>query len=106
MERVIFRGASMKIRVLDKTSNELRIEIEEEGHTFGNALQKILLEDKAVEMASYDVPHPLFFNSIIYIRTKGKRNPEAALKNAAEKLKQQNRDFKETFEKSLKKMVK
>ena len=52
----------MKINILKKTKNELKIEIEGEGHTFCNLLQDALLEDKSVEMAGYDIPHPLQAN--------------------------------------------
>ncbi len=101
MKRVKYRGEDMKIRVLDRTLNELRVEIEGEGHTFCNALQKALLENDAVEMASYDVPHPLVSSPIVYVRTKKRRSPEAALRKAAEKIRQRSRDFKETFEEAL-----
>ena len=42
-------------------------------------IAKSLLEDKTVEFAGYDVPHPLASNPIIYIRMKGKTAPEEAL---------------------------
>ena len=61
----------MKIKVLTKSENELKIEIEGGSHGICNLLQKRLLEDKTVEFAGYDVPHPLASNPIIYIRMKG-----------------------------------
>jgi len=92
----------MNVKVLEKGPNELRIEIEGEGHTFCNALQKMLLEDETVEMAGYDIHHPLISSPIIYVRTKGKRHPETALREAAEKIKARNREFRASFEKALK----
>jgi len=92
----------MNVKVLEKEPNELRIEIEGEGHTFCNALQKMLLEDETVEMAGYDIHHPLISSPIIYVRTKGKRHPETALREAAEKIKARNREFRASFEKALK----
>jgi len=92
----------MNVKVLEKGPNELHIEIEGEGHTFCNALQKMLLEDETVEMAGYDIHHPLISSPIIYVRTKGKRHPETALREAAEKIKARNREFRASFEKALK----
>ncbi len=88
----------MKIRLLRSESNELRIEIEGEGHTFCNMLQKALLEDEAVEMAGYDIPHPLMTKSIVYVRTMGSRRPETALQDAAEKLRERSGELRKTLE--------
>ena len=76
----------MKITILKRKSNELKLEIEGEGHTLCNLLQKALLEDDRIEMAAYDIPHPLFSNSTVYVRTRGRRRPETALRNAVEKI--------------------
>lgn len=64
----------VKIKVLKKTGNELKIEVEGAGHGLCNLLQKKLLEDENVDMAGYDVPHPLVSNPIIYVRMKGAAN--------------------------------
>ena len=92
----------MNLKVLDKGPNELRVEIQGEGHTFCNVLQKALLEDKTIEMAGYDIPHPLVSSPIIYLRTKGKRHPETALREAAEKVRTKSKEFKAGLEKALK----
>jgi len=49
---------SLKINVLKKSGNELKIEIVGSSHGLCNLLAKRLLEDKTVEFAGYDVPHP------------------------------------------------
>jgi len=94
--------ARVHVKVLEKKPNELKIEIEGEDHSFCNVLQKALLEDDTIEMVGYNIPHPLVSSPIVYVRTKGQRRPETALKNAAEKIKKRNREFRETFEKALK----
>lgn len=91
----------MKISLLRSESNELRIEIEGEGHTFCNMLQKALLEDETVEMAGYDIPHPLMTKSIVYLRTRGGRRPETALRDAAKKLQERSRELKKVLEKAF-----
>jgi len=92
----------MKVKVLKITSNELKIEVEGEGHTFCNVLQKTLLGDDTIEMAGYDIPHPLVVNPIIYVHTKGQRKPEVAIREAAEKIQSQSKEFKKSFKKALK----
>jgi DNA-directed RNA polymerase subunit L len=96
----------LNIKVLKKTSDELRIEIEGEGHTFCNVLQRALLEDETVEMAGYDIPHPLVANPVVYVRMKKGRKPEkkpkTALREAAAKIKHQTQQFRTCLEKALK----
>lgn len=92
----------MKVKVLKKTANEIRIEIEGSGHGLCNLLQKKLLEDKSVDMAGYDIPHPLASNPVIFVRMKGAAKPEGALKKAAEKAREANEAFSTELEKALK----
>ena len=96
----------MNIKVLKKTSDELRIEIEGEGHTFCNVLQGALLKDATVEMAGYNISHPLVANPVVYVRMKEKRKPkkkpEVALQEAASKVRQQTKQFRKRLEKALK----
>jgi DNA-directed RNA polymerase subunit L len=55
-------------------------------------------------MAGYTVPHPLLPHAIVYVRTKKKRKPEAAIKDAVKKIRAQNEEFKTSFEEALKKL--
>lgn len=88
--------------MIKKTENELKIEIEGAGHGVCNLLQKKLLEDKSVDQAGYDVPHPLASNPVIYVRMKGTTKPEAALIQAAEKARESNEAFGKALEAALK----
>ena len=94
----------MKVNVLKKTKNEVRVEIEGVGHSLCNLLQKRLLEDDAVDLAGYDIPHPLASNPIIYVRTKDDVKPEEALEKAAERAREMTEDFSKELEKALKKI--
>ena len=100
--RRIREVSRLKINVIKKSGKELKIEIEGTGHGFCNLLQKRLLDDKNVDMAGYDIPHPLASNPVIYIRMKGSAKPEDALKKAAEKARESNQTFSEAFQKALK----
>jgi len=93
----------MKVNVLKKTPDELKIEIEGAGHTICNLLQKRILEEEHVDLAGYDVPHPMASNPIIYIRTTDKVKPEQVLRNALEKARETNKEFSKEFEKAIKK---
>jgi len=93
----------VKVKTLKKTSNELKIEVEGIGHTLCNLLQQRLLKDKRVDLAGYDIPHPLFSNSVIYVRTKGNVKPKEALLKAVEKSREMNEEFRKELEKALKK---
>ena len=92
----------MKIKVLKKTANELKIEVEGAEHGLCNLLQKKLLEDERVDFAGYDLPHPLASNPVIYVRMKGTAKPENALIRAAEKAREANSAFSKALEKALK----
>jgi len=91
----------MEVKVLSKSKNELRLEIIGEDHTFCNPLQNVLLEDKNVELAGYDQPHPLIRSSIIYVRTKREVSPEKTLLNALENVRELNKEFNEKFAKAV-----
>jgi len=93
----------MKVKTLKRTSNELKIDVDGIGHAFCNLLQKRLLEDPHVDLAGYDVPHPLASNSIIYDRTKGNVKPEDALRKAVENVRETNKEFGKEIQKALKK---
>lgn len=92
----------MKISILKKTRNELRIEVEGAGHTFCNSLHKVLLEDDTIDMAGYNISHPLVSQPIFYIRTKGRRNPETTLLDAIKRLKAKNKKLRIRFKNALK----
>ena len=92
----------MQVKVLKKTKHELKIEIEGSGHGLCNLIQKRLLEDKSVDMAGYDIPHPLASNPVIYVKTKGAAKPEDALKKAADKAREANEQFGKALEEALK----
>ena len=91
----------MEVKVLAKSKNELKLEIVGEDHTFCNLLQNVLLEDKNVEIAGYDQPHPLIRSSIVYLRTKREASPEKALLHALAGIQGLNREFNEKFAKAV-----
>jgi len=93
----------MKVNVLEKSKNELKIEIVGEGHTFCNALHSALLKDSTVEFVGYGLAHPLVAQPTLYVRTKGRRRPENAMIEAARTLGKEVEEIQEAFESALKK---
>lgn len=91
----------MEVKVLNKSKNELRLEIVGEDHTFCNLLQSMLLEDKNVEIAGYDQPHPLIRSSVVYLRTKREASPEKTLLSALAGIQDLNKEFNEKFAKAI-----
>lgn len=94
----------MKVKVLKKEANEFRIEVDGAGHTVCNVVQGKLLENENVDLAGYDVPHPLASNPVIYVRTKGKVKPEEILKEAIAKAREVNKTFGKELARALKKV--
>ncbi|XES76567.1 MAG: RpoL/Rpb11 RNA polymerase subunit family protein [Candidatus Bathyarchaeia archaeon] len=92
----------MKIRILNQTDNELKIEIEGAGHGVCNLLQKKLLENKKIDQAGYDVPHPLASNPVIYLRTVEGVSPKEVLLEAAAQARASNQAFATALEEIIK----
>ncbi len=90
----------MQVKILNKTKNEIKIEITGEGHTFCNIIQKTLLKNPKVDLAGYNVLHPLTSNPVIYVRTKEGR-PETVLKEIIGDLQIYTKAFRESLDKAL-----
>ena len=78
------------------------MEVEGEGHTFCNVIQRALLKDERVDLAGYNVPHPLTSNPTIYVRTRGQSKPETVLKDAIVEVQKESEAFRTALEKALK----
>ncbi|TMI27324.1 hypothetical protein E6H36_03160 [Candidatus Bathyarchaeota archaeon] len=91
----------MNVKVLKKSKGFLKVEVDGEGHSFGHLMQDALLEDKTVDWAGYDLPHPLFLQPTITIRMKGEAQPEKALERASKKIRLVTEEFIEKFGSSI-----
>jgi len=92
----------MKINVLKKNERELKIEIIGADHGICNLLQKKILMDENVDLAGYDIPHPLASSPIIYVRMKNNFNPQDTLLAAAKRAFVDNEAFNKELKKALK----
>lgn len=93
----------MKLKVIEKSKNKLKLEITGEDHTFCNALRKELWNDKDVKVAGYNIEHPLVTNPVIIIETSGK-DPKKAIEAALKRLKARNAELKTKLQAISKKL--
>lgn len=91
----------MKLNIVRDEEGYMEIEFGGESHTLLNLLQSSLLEDKDVEMAGYNRPHPLMDRSRLFIKTKKGKKPVDALKKAADNAEAKMSGFLEDFKGSL-----
>jgi DNA-directed RNA polymerase subunit L len=60
----------MELKILEKSDDEMKMEIAGESHTLLNMLKIILLEDERVHTASYDMKHVTVSEPILFIKTE------------------------------------
>ncbi len=75
----------MELTIVNKTENEINIRIAGETHTLLNALKTVLLNNKHVEIATYDIKHPTISDPVLFVRTDG-ADPIEVIKKAAGEL--------------------
>jgi len=91
----------MELRVIDKTEEELRIEVAGEDHTFMNVMKGALLETEGVAAATYDVnPEQSGGQTepILSIKTEAGVDPLDALEDASRNVQTMVEDFSAEFE--------
>ena len=94
----------MELRVIDKTDEELRIEIAGEDHTFMNVLKGALLETPGVAAATYDLnPEQSGGQTepILSVKTEGGTDPLDALADAADRIQNTTGQFRDAFSAAL-----
>lgn len=86
----------MNVKIIEKTDNEIKMEIGGESHTLLSILKHTLLEDPHVEIASYEIKHPNISEPVLYVRTSD-MDPIIALKEASLRLVEVYEEFKTVF---------
>jgi len=87
----------MKINVLENKANKLTFEIEGVGHTFCNALKEELRENDKVNLATYNINHPLQGKPKFFLETEKSEKPKDALQKAVKGIKKKNAEFVKAF---------
>jgi DNA-directed RNA polymerase subunit L len=91
----------MELRVLEKTDEELRMEIAGEDHTFMNVLKGALLETAGVAAATYDVNPEQSggqTDPILSVKTEPGTDPLDAVADASRRVQDLTDDFMAAFD--------
>ncbi|MFC6732448.1 DNA-directed RNA polymerase subunit L [Haladaptatus sp. DYSN1] len=91
----------MELRVIEKTENELSIEIAGEDHTFMNVLKGALLELEDVSAATYDMNPEQSggqTDPILTVKTVEGVDPLEALEAGAARVREKAAAFRDAFE--------
>ena len=90
----------MELKILEKSDDEMKMEIAGESHTLLNMLKIILLEDERVHTASYDMKHVTVSEPILFIKTEN-ADPIDVVKDAVAKLITDCEEFATVFNKAV-----
>lgn len=90
----------MELTILNKTENEINIKVTGETHTMLNMLKTALLNNKHVEIATYDIKHPTISEPILFIRTDG-ADPIDVIKKASKEIVKESDEFINLFKKKI-----
>ncbi|MCZ7362337.1 MAG: DNA-directed RNA polymerase subunit L [Candidatus Methanoperedens sp.] len=88
----------MELTIVNKTDNEINIKVAGESHTLLNALKTALLNNKHVEIATYDIKHPTISEPILFVRTDGE-DPIKVIKKASKDIVKECDEFIKLFKK-------
>jgi DNA-directed RNA polymerase subunit L len=90
----------MELKILEKTEDEIRLEIKGESHTLMNLLKSVLLEDDHVEIATYDMKHVTISDPVLFVKTDGK-DPIETIREASGRLEEKFEKFQGVFREAL-----
>lgn len=91
----------MELTILNKTENEINIKVRGETHTLLNMLKTALLNNKHVEIATYDIKHPTISDPVLFVRTDG-ADPIDVIKKASKEIAKECDEFIKLFKKKTK----
>ena len=92
----------MELKVIEQNESKLILELGGETVGFANLLRKELWKEKSVKEAAYSKPHPYLSQPRVFIATN-KGSPVSALEKTVKEIDSIIKDFKESFNKALKK---
>jgi len=92
----------MEINVIEDKKNKAIFELKDTTFTLGTVLKKELWQDDHVKAAGYSIKHPLVSTPEMLIETDGKKTPQQALIDAAQRLKKEVNKFAKDFQKEVK----
>lgn len=92
----------MKLKILGKGKNTLRMKFEGEDHSLLNLLKETIWNNEGakIDSVSYKKKHPYMGDPILLIKTE-KGNPEKVLKRASNGIANQTKDFRVELDRAL-----
>ena len=90
----------MELKILEKSEDEMKLEIAGESHTLLNMLKIILVEDERVHTASYDMKHVTISEPVLFVKTEN-ADPIDVVKDAVAALIAQCEEFTSAFGKAV-----
>ena len=90
----------MELKIIDKTEDEMHLEIKGETHTLLNMLKSVLLDDSRVQIATYDMKHVSISDPILFVKTDG-ADPIDVIRDALAVLVSQCDEFISVFSKAV-----
>jgi len=91
----------MEVQLLEKEDSKMKVKIVGEGHAFANVLRKKLHEEKDVDLAAYNIDHPLLSDPVLKVGTSGERNPKEVLVDVSSKLGKEYEEVQMKLKKAL-----
>ncbi len=88
-----------RIRIIERSDRELRVEIPGEDHTLLAPLTSKLLENEDVDIATYAIKHKLMGTPVLYVKMK-RGDPLEALISAAVALALEYDEFLERYKRA------
>ena len=89
----------MELNILNKTNNELEVELRGETHTLLNLLKDLLIKDERVVTAFYTMKYVSISDPVLYIKTDG-ADPILVLKDVAAIIVSECDEFIDVFSKA------
>ena len=89
----------MELNIINKTNNELEVELRGETHTLLNLLKDLLIKDERVETAFYDMKYVSISEPVLYLKTNG-ADPIHVFKEVAAIIVSQCDEFIDVFSKA------
>ncbi|MBN2110163.1 MAG: DNA-directed RNA polymerase subunit L [Methanosarcinaceae archaeon] len=86
----------MELKIIDKTDDEMHLEIGGETHTLLNMLKSVLLDDERVQIATYDMKHVSISDPVLFVKTDG-ADPIDVVKDSLQVLVSQCDEFISVF---------
>jgi DNA-directed RNA polymerase subunit L len=89
----------VELNILNKTNNELEVELRGETHTLLNLLKDLLIKDERVVTAFYDMKYVSISDPVLYIKTDG-ADPILVLKDVVAIIVSECDEFIDVFSKA------